>query len=310
MYSNASNFVKGVDNAFLFIIGVSTFFLVALTVVMIILVIKYNKKRNPVATQIHGSNTLEIIWTIIPLILVMVMFYFGWKGWKPTQEKAPSDAMLVKTTARMWSWTFQYPNGRATDTLYVPVGKAVKLDLVAQDVIHSLYIPAFRLKQDMVPNKKGLMWFIAEKPGTYDLFCTEYCGLRHSYMVTSVVAIPEKDFKSWYADTTTVKSDVASTPGAAGLEVLKKNGCLACHSTDGSKLVGPSYKGLYGHKVLVTANNQEKEVVADDEYIKRAIYDPNSEIVKGYSKNMMLSYKDLVTEEEIKQIIEYIKTLK
>jgi cytochrome c oxidase subunit 2 len=127
MYSNASNFAKGVDDAFLFIIGISVFFLISITVVMIVFIVRYNRKKNPVATQIHGSNTLEIIWTVVPVILVLAMFYFGWRGYHPMKAKAPSNSLIIKTTARMWSWTFQYPNGRITDSLYLPVGKPVRL---------------------------------------------------------------------------------------------------------------------------------------------------------------------------------------
>ena len=310
MNPELTNFTKSIDTAFLFIIGVATLFLVALTIVLIVFIYKYNKKRNPVPSQIKGNNFLEVLWTVIPVILVLIMFYLGWKGWDPAHEKAPNDAMIVKTTARMWSWGFQYPNGRRTDTLYLPVGKPVKLQLEAKDVIHSLFIPAFKLKQDLVPGKSAVMWFIPERVGTYDLFCSQYCGLRHSYMITSVVAMNDSDFHKWYAEVKTQKTAVSEQPGLAGLEIIKKNGCLACHSLDGTKIVGPTYKGLYGHKVLVTTNDKDREIVADDAYIKRSIYEPNADIVKGYAKNMMQSYKDMISEQEIKQIIDYMKTLK
>jgi cytochrome c oxidase subunit 2 len=154
------------------------------------------------------------------------------------------------------------------------------------------------------------MWFVPEREGEYELFCSQYCGLQHSYMVSSVVVMSAADFKKWYTDTTKTIASVDARPGAAGLSVMKKNGCFACHSLDGSKLVGPSYKGMYGHKITVLVNGDEKEIEADDEYIKRAIYDPNIEIVKGYSKNMMQPYKGVVSDAEIAEIIEYLKTLK
>lgn len=309
MFSNASNFVEGVDTAFVVILGVILFFLVFLTGILIYFIFKYNEKRNPKATQIEGNNKLEVAWTVIPILIVMAMFYFGWAGWKPMYDKAPEDAMHIQTTARMWSWNFKYKNGKQTDTLYVPAGKPVNLDLVALDVIHSLYIPAFRLKQDIVPGRDGDMWFIANAPGKYDLFCTEYCGLRHSYMYTSVVVMPEAEFEKWYGDTTTVAPVVAETPAMAGLQLVKKHGCTACHSTNGTKIVGPSYKGIYGHETEVITNGKERTVTVDDEYIKRSIYDPNADIVKGFNKGLMLSYKDQISEEEIGHIIEYIKSL-
>ena len=171
--NNASNFVEQVDAAFVFIFGISLFFLFGITLVMVYFIIRYRKSKNAKATHIEGNNTLEIIWTVIPTILVMVMFYYGWSGWR-FQKDAPDDAMSVKAIARMWSFSFQYENGKITDTLYVPKDKAVKLDLIAQDVLHSLYIPAFRLKQDMVPGKKDIVWFESGKEGEYEIFCAEY----------------------------------------------------------------------------------------------------------------------------------------
>lgn len=312
MYSNASNFAKGVDDAFLFIIGISVFFLISITVVMIVFIVRYNRKKNPVATQIHGSNTLEIIWTVVPVILVLAMFYFGWRGYHPMKAKAPSNSLIIKTTARMWSWTFQYPNGRITDSLYLPVGKPVRLELNSMDVIHSLYIPSFRVKQDVVPGKPDVMWFIPEKEGRYDIFCTEYCGLQHSFMITAVNVMHDTAYTQWYKDTAQIAETkkTGEMPGLKGLAVLKKNGCLACHSTDGSKIVGPSYKGLYGKMETVIENGKEKQVKVDDAYIQRSVFEPNADVVKGFSPGMMLSYKGQVTDEEIAQIIEYFKTLK
>lgn len=309
MFSNASNFVEGVDTAFVVILSVILFFLVFLTGILIYFIIKYNEKKHPKATQIEGNNTLEVAWTIIPLLIVMAMFYFGWTGWTPMYDKAPEDAMHIETTARMWNWGFKYKNGKQTDTLYVPAGKAVNLDLKALDVIHSLYIPAFRLKQDMVPGREGDMWFIANSPGKYDLFCTEYCGLRHSYMYTAVVVMPEDEFEKWYGDTTQAAPVVAETPAMAGLQVIKKYGCNACHTSDGTKLVGPTYKGIYNHETEVVTNGETRTVTVDDEYIRRSIMDPNADVVKGFNKGLMLSYKDQITDEEIDHIIEYIKSL-
>jgi cytochrome c oxidase subunit 2 len=309
MYSNASNFVEGVDTAFAVILGISFFFILLITSVMVYFIVKYNRKRNPKATQIKGSVTLEIVWTLIPAALVIVMFYFGWRGWRSMQD-VPEDAMEVTTIARMWSWTFEYENGKVTDTLYVPINEPIVLDLKATDVIHSLYIPAFRLKQDMVPGKEQLMWFIPGELGEFDLFCAEYCGLRHAFMTTSVVVMPEKEFYDWYADTTaTGPAGTGQEPDMPGLQVLRNNGCLACHSLDGTKIVGPTFKGLYGHGVTVKVNGELKSITADEDYIRRSIYEPNVEIVEGYNQGLMQSYEGVISEEEMKQIIEYLKTI-
>ncbi|PKQ69042.1 cytochrome c oxidase subunit II [Labilibaculum manganireducens] len=305
---DASNFVKGVDTSFEVILGIIFFFLIAITATMIYFVFRYRKEKNPVATQIHGSVSLEIIWTVIPTILVMVMFYYGWMGYKPMKE-VPDDAFVVKSVGRMWNWQFEYENGKRTDTLYVPLNRAVKLDLKALDVIHSLYIPSFRLKQDVVPGKKQMMWFIPGREGEYDLFCTEYCGLRHSSMQTSVIVMPQDKFDSWYIDTTKTAPLISDKPGALGLIIVKKNGCLACHSLDGSKLVGPSWKGLFGKTETVITNGQSREINVDTAYVINSVYNPNDDVVKGFNKGLMLSYKNELTEDDIGEIIEFMKTL-
>ena len=315
MYSSnqidASNFVHGVDLAFMVILGISLFFLVAITIIMIYFIIRYNSKRNPKATQIEGSTKLEIVWTVIPTILVLVMFYYGWAGWKP-MTKAPKNSMNVKAIARMWSFRFEYNNGRIADTLYVPQDQAINLELEALDVIHSLYIPAFRVKEDMVPGKNKFMWFIPQKPGTYNLFCAEYCGLNHSYMTTAVKVLTREEYDRWYVEppkVPTLTDSGEEIPGAKALEIIRKNGCNACHSSDGTKQVGPSYLGSFGKQQVVLTDGKEREVTVDEEYLKKAIYEPNADIVKGYNKGLMLSYKDLISEEELQTIIEYIKML-
>jgi len=311
MYSGASNFVTTTDTAFFFIIGISVLFLIGITGTLLWFMYRYNKKRNPVATQIHGSNTLEIVWTIIPTILVIIMFFYGWAGYSP-MKSAPENAMKIKATARMWSWMFEYENGIKTDTLYVPVDKPIALNLISLDVIHSFYIPAFRIKEDIVPGRGNKMWFIAQEEGSYELFCTEYCGLSHSYMFTEVKAMPQKDFDAWYLkmSDTTKKTAAVTDPVAEGKRLMEKNGCVVCHSSDGTKIVGPSYKGVYGHKVTVITDGKEREVVADDEYIKRSIYEPEADVVKGFVKGQMVSYKTILNDEDVANIIEYLKTLK
>jgi len=305
----ASNFVNGVDDAFMLILGISFFFLIGLTFLMLYFIYKYNNKKHPVAVQIEGSTKLEIIWTVIPVILVLLMFYYGWAGWTP-MKNPPKDTFNIKVIARMWNFTFEYQNGKKSDTLFVPLNKAIKLELNSLDVVHSLYIPAFRIKEDVVPGSKKMQWFIPQIAGNYDLFCAEYCGLNHSYMINIVKVMPQEQFDAWYIDTTKQVAAVTDSPTASGQRIMKNIGCFACHSIDGSKLVGPSFKGVYGHAVDVITNGTERQVTADDEYIKRSIYDPNADVVKGFNKGMMLSYKGQLTEQDIAQIIEYLKTLK
>ena len=316
MYSpevtQASNFVQGVDSAFLVILGISFFFLIALTVVMIYFIYKYNKKRHPVATQIHGSTTLEIIWTVVPFLLTMVMFYYGWAGWN-TMHKPPKDAMEVTVIGRMWNFSYEYDNGRRTDTLFLPKDQAVKLNLKAMDVLHSFYIPAFRVKQDMVPNKENnFMWFIPQRVGNYEVFCAEYCGLQHSYMYSNVKVMEKGEFDSWITDTTQVAASAAAmaSPGATGKKIMQNIGCFACHTIDGTKLVGPSFKGIWGEEQTVVTGKETRKVIVDEEYIKSSIYDPNADVVEGYMKGLMVSYQGQLSEDDIANIIEYLKTVK
>jgi cytochrome c oxidase subunit 2 len=202
----------------------------------------------------------------------------------------------------MWSWNFEYPNGKTADTLVVPKDKAVKLDLISRDVLHSLYIPAFRIKEDVVPGKNNKMWFIGQIEGEYDIFCAEYCGDRHSYMLSKVHVLPEQDYERWYNDT-------AVSADHPGLAVLKKNACLSCHSLDGTRLVGPSFKGIWGKQEMVITGKEEHEIVINEDYIKKSVYEPNADVVKGFNQGLMISYKDLVSEQEIASITGYLKTL-
>jgi len=306
---NASNFVTGVDKAFFVILGISFVFLIGLTITMLYFIYKYNNKKNPHATQIKGSTKLEIIWTVIPTILVLIMFYYGWAGWAP-MKTAPKDSFHIKVTGRMWNYTFEYENGKKTDTLFVPMNKPVKLSLISLDVIHGFYIPAFRIKEDVVPGREKMAWFVAQKEGLFELFCSEYCGMNHSYMYTYIKAMPEQKFNAWYVDTTKHVEVAVDSPTASGKRIMKNIGCFACHTVDGTKLVGPSFKGVYGSKQIVITGREEHEVTADDEYIKRSVYDPNADVVKGFNKGLMLSYTGQLSEADVKQITEYLKTLK
>ena len=314
MYSpeitRASNFVQGVDTAFLVVLSISFFFLISLTVIMIYFIYRYNKKRNPVATQFHGSTSLEVTWTIIPFLLTLVMFYYGWAGYKP-MTKAPKDAMEVNVYGRMWNFSFEYENGKRTDTLFLPKDKPVKLNLVAMDVLHSFYIPAFRVKQDMVPNKENnFMWFEPQRLGLYEIFCAEYCGLQHSYMYSYVRVMEDSSFQSFIADTSMVASADIDSPTAAGRRIMQNIGCFACHTLDGTKLVGPSFKGIWGAEHTVVTGRETRKVTVDEEYIKRSIYDPNADVVEGFMKGLMITYQGQLSEEDVASIIEYLKTVK
>jgi len=303
MRIGASTFAEGVDLSLYIIAGISIFFLVGITAVMIYFVIRYSKKRNPKATNIEGNNTLEVIWTVIPTILVLVMFYYGWMGYRP-MRKVPANAIKVNAYGQMWKFSFEYPNGKLTDSLVVPINQPVRLALNSRDVIHSFYIPAFRLKEDMVPGDSNYLWFEANLEGRYDIMCAEYCGQLHSYMLSSVTVLPEEEYDKWLTQTVSVSDE------PAGLTILKQNACLTCHSQDGTKIIGPSYKGIYGKTETVETDGVERQIVVDDEYIIRSIKHPNADVVKGYMKGLMVSYENVLTDEQIEEVIKYLKTLK
>ncbi len=196
MFSGPSNFVESVDTAFWVVMVMSVIFLVLITFLMVYFVIKYNKKRHPKAKNIHGNIPLEVTWTVVPTILVLVMFWYGWVGYKYMTE-APEDSMVVEVTGQMWKWSFKYPNGLQTDTLYVPVNRDVRCNLNSLDVNHSFFIPAFRVKKDAIPNKHNYIWFNSSEIGSYNIACAEYCGLNHWNMYTKVVVMPEDKFNTW-----------------------------------------------------------------------------------------------------------------
>lgn len=314
MYSttgiDASNYVSTFDTAFYFITGISLAFLIGLTLLMLYFVNKYNKKKNKTATQIEGSNWLETVWTVIPTLLALAMFYFGWEGWKP-MASPPKDALNITSEARMWSFNFTYDNGKQSPDLVVPVNTPVKINLVSLDVIHSLFIPAFRIKSDIVPGRKKVMWFLPKSEGDYDLFCAEYCGLRHSYMRATVKVLSKDKYDAWYGDTTTLaKAEVGGEAAELpGFTIMKTQGCLACHSSDGTKIVGPTYLNLYGKQEEVIRDGKEANITVDDDYIKRSIYDPNADIVKGYPKGLMQSYQGKISDTDLTKIIDYLKSL-
>ena len=202
MFTSASNFTNNVDAVFLYITILSLIVLAGITVAMVYIVIRYSRKRNPVPTHVQENLTLEILWTGIPLVLFISMFYFGWVGYVDMRA-IPADAIQMKVTARMWQWSFEYPNGLKTDTLYVPEGKAVRVELISNDVNHAFFVPAFRIKKDVYANRTNDLWFQSEKIGRYDIACAEYCGLQHSGMYSAVYIMAQKDFDQWFTTAST-----------------------------------------------------------------------------------------------------------
>jgi cytochrome c oxidase subunit 2 len=295
---------------------VSLVMLIGITAVIVFFALRYNRRRRPIGEDVHGHNLLEITWTVIPTILAFGFFWYGWEGYKYIKT-VPEGAMQVKVTGRMWSWLHEYQNGVQSAELYVPVNVPVKLNLESQDVLHSYYIPAFKVKQDAVPGIPDLfLWFSAFETGTYQVFCAEYCGLSHSAMWTKVHVVTQEEFDEWLrveGEKVVQIQQAAESGEGENLHILgealsKTKGCNACHSVDGSKLIGPTYKGLYGKTETVVTGGQEREVVVNDAYIKHSMLKPTDDIVKGFQP-LMPSQEGMVNEAEIKALTAYIKSL-
>ncbi len=302
-YSTVPDLAEKVNDAFLLILVISLVLLALVTFFMVYFAVRYRASKNPEPEEVKESLLLEIAWTVIPTILVFIMFYVGWENFVSLRE-VPENAMPVKVTARMWSWQFEYRNGIKSSVLRVPVNKPVNLLMTSKDVIHSLFIPEFKIKEDVVPGMETYLWLVSDKEGKYDIYCAEYCGRGHSAMNSKVEVISEEAFINWYE--TAGKKDAAP---AQISELLDEGGCLDCHSTDGSEIVGPTFKGIYGRKSIVVTEGVEREIIADDEYLKKSILYPNADIAKGYPE-IMPSFEGEFTEEEINTIILYLKNLK
>lgn len=296
---------QAVDPVFMFMFGVSLILLIGITGTMVWFVIRYHRSRAPEPTsQSSGNIWLEIVWTVLPSLLVLAMFYYGWAGYLSLRT-VPKDALPVLATAQMWSWNFTYANGKTSPKLYVPVGKPVLVDLVSRDVLHGFYLPAFRVKRDVVPGMKNHAWFVAPKTGSYDLFCSLYCGVGHSAMITTVEALPPAQFDAWLQQRGSGEF-VATKPD--GAKLAKDKGCLACHSLDGSKRVGPTFKGLYNTRVTVLQNGVRLTVIADYAYLRESIRLPNAKVVEGFQP-IMPAFPDL-GENEVEALVEFIEGIK
>lgn len=300
----AVNAVASVDQTFLVIFGISALILVLITLAMVYMVIRYNRRRHPVPADFDGNLVAEIIWTVVPTLLVLAMFYYGWQSFRALRG-IPPGAMEVQVTARQWSWSFTYPGGRQSHELWVPVGRPVKLTLNSKDVIHGFYLPAFRVKIDVVPGMTTHAWFQADKPGDYEIYCSVYCGLDHAKMLSRVRAVSAQEFERWLDQGQPPPEKAA--PALDGAKVADEQGCLGCHSTDGSPLVGPSFKGLFGHKSTVLEQGRPVEVTVDAAFILATLADPQKRPTQGYDP-VMPPYPQLSAPEK-QALVEYLRSL-
>lgn len=297
--ARASSFAGNVDALLIFLLTVCGFMCIAIFTMITIFVIKYRRRPGVLAEQIEGSNALEFTWTFIPLGIFLVMFVWGAAIY--FQERTPpKDSAEIYTVAKQWMWKFQHAEGqREINELHVPVGRDVRMIMTSQDVIHSFYVPAFRIKQDVLPGRYTVTWFRATKPGVYHLFCAEYCGTMHSGMVGDVIVMEPKDYQAW-ASGGAPSGSLADT----GQGLFQSLGCNTCHRLD-TQGRGPNLIGVYGKPVLL---DDGRTVTADENYIRESILNPGAKVVAGF-RPIMPTFQGIVSDEQLNALVAYIKSL-
>ena len=297
----ASTIAPEVDSLFLFVTAVSAILLVGVTGAMLYFVYRYRRQSpGERPAPVEESKLLEISWIVIPTILVLLVFNWGFKSYVK-MHAVPSEAYEIRVEAQQWNFLFEYPNGVTSDTLYVPEGEKVKMRMSSADVLHGFFIPAFRVKYDILPNRYTSVWFEATKEGDYDLFCTEYCGRNHSEMDKVVRVVSQDEFDNWLEEAGT--SEDIPLP-ELGKQLYSQRGCQGCHSLDGSEMVGPSFQGLYGRTDHEMSDGTTLAV--DENYLRESILKPEARIVAGYDNLMPGSYSSL-SERQLTGLIEFIK---
>jgi len=263
--------------------------------------IKYRRRHpdDPPPKAIHGSLPLEFTWSILPLLVMMVMFAWGTKLYFHNYT-APPNTLDIYVTGKQWMWKMQYPTGqREINELHVPTGRPVKLILASEDVIHSFYIPAFRLKHDVVPGSYRSYWFEPTEVGRYHIFCAEYCGTNHSDMIGLVTVMSPSDFENW------LTGGSGGSMKEQGEKLFSQYGCVTCHVTDREGRC-PSLRDVFGKPVVLDTG---KSVIADESYVRESILNPNAKVVKGYSHDVMPAFEGQISEDGLLQLVAYIKSL-
>lgn len=295
---SASSHADTVDHLLGFLVIVSGFFALLIFVLIVVFSIRYSRTRHPVAEQIKGNIGLELFWTAVPFLITLVMFVWGSKVYMDG-ETPPQGAQDIYVIGKQWMWKVQHPEGRREiNELHVPLNTAIKITLTSQDVIHSFFIPALRIKQDAVPGEYRTLWFKATKPGTYHLFCAEYCGTNHSKMIGSIYVMETSEYQSWLAGSNDMQ------PLEAGSKLFVEYDCISCHGT-GIRARAPTLGGLYGTNVTLADG---RKVLFDEQYIRAQLLDPGDRRVAGFAPDMPV-FKGQLSEEQIIDLIAYVKSL-
>jgi cytochrome c oxidase subunit 2 len=315
----ASTNAAEVDHIYFFMVALCGAIAIGVVAAMVYFGLRYKRSpENRVGADIHGSTPLEIFWSAVPFLIVMGIFAWGAAVYFKLVIP-PADTMDVFVTGKQWMWKIQHMNGRREiNNLHVPVGQAVKLTMASEDVIHSFYVPAFRVKADVIPGRYSTMWFEASATGTYHLFCAEYCGTEHSRMIGSVTVMEPADYQKWL-ETGNVAPEESATASAApaaggstagptpveiGAKLFQEKACMTCHLAQPGG-IGPMLKGVYGHEVELMTG---EKVVADDAYMRESILQPMAKVVKGYPPAMP-TFAGQLTEDQVMSLIAYIKSL-
>lgn len=297
--ARASSVASQVDALYFFLVAVAGFFATVISLAVIFFALKYRRRKvDEVGARIHGSTALEIAWSVIPLGIVLVIFVWSSAVYLAI-SRPPRGARDVYVVGKQWMWKVQHPEGRREiNELHVPVGRPIRLTMGSEDVIHSFYIPAFRVKADVVPGRLTTLWFEATRPGRYRLFCAEYCGAQHSGMIGWVEAMEPAAFQAWLA------GGAEGSLAKSGEKLFRDLACNVCHRPDSGGR-GPVLDGLFG-KPVTLANGQT--LIADEGYIRESIVNPQAKLVAGYPA-IMPTFQGLLTEEGLLQLVAYIKSL-
>lgn len=306
MPEQGTDIAKQVDNLYGFLLVVSFISCAILIGGMIYFAVKYKRKsQNDKTAYITHDTRLEILWSVIPLVIFLFVFAWGWIIYHDMRTM-PKDALEIHVTGKQWAWAAEYKNGVRSVDVVVPVNKDVKIILTSEDVIHSFFVPSFRIKQDAVPGRYTALWFRAEKLGEFHVFCAEFCGTSHSAMMTRLRVVSQEDFDKWLTE----ESEVGSLPLAQrGAKIFQTRACASCHNVDNPAVkIGPSLYQKWGHEEEM---DDGKKVNVDENYVRESILEPQAKIVKGYPRpSPMPAFQGQLSESELTALIEYIKGLK
>ncbi|HEY6928741.1 MAG TPA: cytochrome c oxidase subunit II [Thermoanaerobaculia bacterium] len=296
----ASTMASRVDMLYFYLLSVSAFFSLLIALTVVYFAIKYRRRsESELPTGVEGSLKLEIAWSVIPLLIALTFFFWGAKLFF-AMHRPPNDAMEVWVVGKQWMWKIQHADGqREINELHVPVGRAVRLTMTSEDVIHDFFVPAFRMKQDVLPGRYTHAWFQATRPGRYHIFCSQYCGTKHSTMIGWVDVMPPADYQAWLSG-----GAASESLASAGAKLFQQHACNTCHRPD-SLARGPNLEGLFGKQVQLADG---RTVLADETYIRESIMNPNAKTVAGFQP-IMPTFQGLINEEGLLQLVAYIKTL-